>query len=320
MGKIMVEKKSLITFGPVPSRRLGRSLGVNNIPPKVCSYSCVYCQVGKTFQTQIKRREFYKPSELIGDVQRKLQEAVNAGEPIDYITFVSDGEPTLDINLGKQIESLKQLGIKIAVISNASIIWRNDVRQDFAKADWVSLKIDSVTENIWKRINKPDESLSLDEILSGIEEFSRNYAGELITETMLVEGVNANDEELRKIAIFIAGLKKTQSYISIPIRPPAEKWVRPANEKIINAAYQIFKENGINVEYLIGYEGNSFSVTGDIEKDLLSITSVHPMRKDAVYKLLGETGADWSIIARLIDENKLREVNYKNHKFYMRKL
>ena len=125
-----------IVFGPVPSRRLGRSIGINNIPPKTCSYACVYCQLGKTSRMMAGREFFYDPEKIINAVKLKIKHAREKDESVDYLTFVSDGEPTLDCNLGKEIELLKSFGIKIAVITNASLIWREDVRQDLQKADW----------------------------------------------------------------------------------------------------------------------------------------------------------------------------------------
>ena len=128
----------MIAFGPVPSRRLGRSLGINNIPPKTCSYSCVYCQLGRPTKMQIERLGFYPPQRIFREVLRRVDEAWQTGEAIDYLTFVSDGEPTLDIRLGEAIDRLRPLGKKIAVISNASLLWRTDVRNDLTGADWVS--------------------------------------------------------------------------------------------------------------------------------------------------------------------------------------
>jgi wyosine [tRNA(Phe)-imidazoG37] synthetase (radical SAM superfamily) len=136
----------MIAFGPVPSRRLGRSLGINNIPPKVCTYACVYCQVGRTTEMTIGRRTFYDPDEVLQDVQEKISKSDEAGEPIDYLTFVPDGEPTLDTNLGREIDLLTPLGIPIAVITNNSLLSRQDVRDDLVGADWVSLKVDAVGE------------------------------------------------------------------------------------------------------------------------------------------------------------------------------
>jgi len=315
-----MSKDNLIAFGPVPSRRLGQSLGINNIPPKICTYSCVYCQLGRTLHMQVERKAFYKPEEILKAVVKKVKDAKDKEEHIDYLTFVPDGEPILDINLGKEIELLKPLGIKIAVISNASLIWQKDIRDDLCKADWVSFKIDAISEDIWRRVNRPHKSLQLDKVFQGIIEFSRTFEGELATETMLIQDVNDNTEEIEKIANFITGLKDAKSYISIPTRPPAEKWVRSVNEHTINSAYQLFKEKAINVEYLIGYEGNAFAFTGNTEDDLLSITSVHPMREEAVNKFLKKANGNWAIIGKLISENRLLEVQYKGKNFYIRKL
>ena len=229
-------------FGPIPSRRLGRSLGINNIPPKVCSYSCVYCQVGRTVKMQIERQAFYRPDELLKDVEKKINEVRKAGESIDYLTFVPDGEPPLDVNLGREIDLLKPFGFKIAVITNASLIWRDEVKNDLMKADWVSLKVDAVNEDVWRKVNRPHRSLQLSSILDGMLAFARIYKGELATETMLVKGLNDSPEHAEEIAGFLAQLKPDKAYISIPIRPPAETWVRPPDEDVINAFYQIFNK------------------------------------------------------------------------------
>ncbi len=310
----------MIAFGPVPSRRLGRSLGINNIPPKVCTYSCVYCQLGRTIKMQVERSAFYEPDEILRDVQDKVERAREAGEPIDYLTFVPDGEPTLDIDLGREIELLRSLGIKIAVITNSSLIWREDVREGLMKADWVSLKMDSVREEVWRRINRPHGSLHLASILDGALEFAQAFKGELATETMLVEGVNGGDDHIREVAGFLARLRPAIAYLAIPTRPPAEEWVHSPGEEVINRAYQIFSEKVGCVEYLIGYEGNDFAFTGNVEEDMLSITSVHPMREDAVSEFLARAGADWPAVHRLIAQGQLIEMAYEGRKFYMRKL
>lgn len=320
MVRLQSEEMEMIAFGPVPSRRLGQSLGINNIPPKICTYSCVYCQVGRTLNMQVERKEFYKPGEIFQAVEKKIKKAKERGETVDYLTFVPDGEPALDINIGREIELLKSQGIKIAVITNSSLMWDKDVRNDLYKSDWASMKIDALSRDIWKRINRSHGSLKFDKILDGITEFARRFKGELTTETMLVQSINDNIEQIEKISDFIARLKPNKSYIAIPTRPPAEKWVKPPAEHIINIAVQIFKEKSIPTEYLIGYEGDAFAFTGNVEEDLLSITAVHPMREDQVKTFLEKAIEDWTIIERLINEDKLIEVKYKNKKFYTRKL
>jgi wyosine [tRNA(Phe)-imidazoG37] synthetase (radical SAM superfamily) len=310
----------MIAFGPVPSRRLGRSLGINNIPPKVCTYSCVYCQLGRTRKMQVDRRAFYQPEKILKDVDGKVESAREVGESIDYLTFVPDGEPTLDVNLGREIDLLKPLGIKIAVITNASLVWREDVREDLMKADWVSLKVDSTREDVWRRINRPQGTLQLPSILDGMLEFAKAYRGEVATETMLVKGVNDSDAHLEDVADFLARLRPAVAYLSIPTRPPAERWVQSPGEESINRAYQILSKRADQVEYLIGYEGNAFAFTGNAREDLLSITAVHPMRGEAVSEFLSRAKTDWSIVYRLIEENQLVETGYGARRFYMRKL
>jgi wyosine [tRNA(Phe)-imidazoG37] synthetase (radical SAM superfamily) len=315
----MVNKAKALAFGPVPSRRLGQSLGINNIPPKICTYSCAYCQLGRTLQMRADRVAFHDPEEILNGVKLRVNEADERGEAIDFLTFVADGEPTLDINLGREIELLEPLGLSIGVISNASLLWRPEVQNDLLKADWVSVKIDSVTEDTWRRVNRPHRSLKLDRILEGIAEFSKKTERELATETMLVRGVNDTKAEMHKVSDFIAGLEAGKSYISIPTRPPAAEWVSAPGESVINTAYQIFSEKALDTECLIGYEGNAFASTGDVESDLLSITSVHPMREDAVSEFLATGGTDWSLIDKLVAEGKMVEIEYEKRRFYVRR-
>lgn len=315
------EMKSVsYVFGPVPSRRLGRSLGINNIPPKTCSYSCVYCQLGRTPRMKVERHAFHDPQEIVRAVRARVEELRARGEAVDYLTFAPDGEPTLDVNLRQGIRELKELGIPIAVITNGSLIFREDVREELLQADWVSLKVDAARKEAWKRVNRPHKSLSLGEIQRGALEFAREFRGTLATETMLVSGLNDNPEELRAVADFLGKLRPQISYIAVPTRPPAEPWVKPPTEEILAKAYAAFAERLPRVELLIGYEGDAFSASGDAKADLLSITSVHPMREDAVQELLEKDGADWDVVQELLRAGKLVELEYSGHRFYIRTL
>ena len=306
-------------FGPIPSRRLGHSLGINNIPPKFCTYSCVYCQIGRTEQLHCERQAFYRADDLAREVKEKVNEVKKREATIDYLSFVPDGEPTLDINLGKYIELIRPLDIKIAVITNGSLLNLKDVREDLKKPDLISLKIDAVTRETWLRTNRPHNSLDLKAILEGMLEFKAIFKGKVVTETMLLKGMNDSHDEIKKIADFLTLLKPVRSYISIPTRPTAVKGILPASDQVLNMAYQVFKEHLPNVEYLIGYEGNEFGFSGNIEEDLLAITSVHPMREEAVRTYLKKAGSDWNIIANLIKRGSLLELKYQGKNFYLRK-
>lgn len=269
---------------------------------------------------QVERQNFYKAQEIEQDVKQKIREAKEKGEPIDYLTFAPDGEPTLDANLGKEIELLKPSGIKIAIITNASLICREDVREDLGKANWVSLKVDAISEKTWHRIDRGHKSLKLKAIVDGMLQFASTFKGELTTETMLIQGINDSYEEIEKIAAFLSKLEPNKAYLAIPTRPPAQKRTKAASESAINTAYHLFNQKVSDVEYLIGYEGNAFAFTGKVEDDLLSITSVHPMREEAVTEFLKKATAKWDVVETLLQQNKLVETEYQGKKFYIRRL
>ena len=225
----------------------------------------------------------------------------------------------LDINLGKNIELLKPLGIKTAVITNGSLLDHKDVIEELQKADLVSLKVDAVNIKTWLRINRPDKSLDLNKTRDGMLKFNALFKGEIITETMLIKGINDNDEEIKGIADFLASIKPAKSYISIPTRPTALKGVLPPNDQALNLCYQIFKEKLPRVEYLISSGEIDFGFTGNIEEDLLAIISVHPMREDAVREYLKKANADWDVITALVNKGSLTEIKYQGENFYLRR-
>jgi wyosine [tRNA(Phe)-imidazoG37] synthetase (radical SAM superfamily) len=264
-------------------------------------------------------RLFYRTARIADQARTKLEGARQKGEPIDYVTFVPDGEPTLDADLGEEIDILKGLRVRVAVITNGSLLWREEVRQNVLKADWVSLKVDAVNEEAWRRIDRPHQSLKLEPILQGMLKFAETFESELTTETMLVRGINDDLRDIKKIAQFLTELKPQKAYVAIPTRPPAER-VEPATEQTINTAYQVFAERLSGVEYLIGYEGNAFACTGNVQEDLLSITAVHPMREEAVKEFLKNAGMGWGTIRELIDNGNLIDLEYQGKKFYMRRL
>ncbi len=305
-------------FGTVPSRRLGCSLGINNIPPKICTYSCVYCQLGRTSTMTMERSTFYQPEDLQNQVEERVRASEECGQTIDYLTFVPDGEPTLDLNLGPLIEMLRPLGYKIAVITNASLLWQEGVREALKAADWVSLKVDAADEALWRRIDRPLRGLNHQKVVEGILRFAREYRGELVTETMLVGGMNDGEEALKGIASLLTRISPARSYLSVPIRPPAEPWVGPPSEEAVVSAFHLLGGAVEKIELLTAYEGNLFRPLGDMEEEILSITSVHPMREDAVRALLASASLGWDLVEQLLKEGLLREIEYQGRRFYLR--
>jgi len=310
---------SELAFGPVPSRRLGRSLGLNTLPLKICSYSCSYCQLGFNKKMSATRAAFYDPEAFAHAVGEKLEELACRSEKIDYITFVPDGEPTLDKNLGKVARLLGQYSIPLAIITNGSLIWDESVQEDLSLMDLVSIKVDAHEENVWRKVNHPSRTLKLDKILEGIRRFDSRYGGRIITETMVVNTVDYRGEFFR-CAEFLASIKHLETaYLSIPTRPPADPKVSMPDEHVMNNAYQTYREVlGDRVELLVGYEGTDFSATGDFSSDLLAITAVHPMREDAVEALEVNDGARKGELEALLAARKVRKVLHHDKTFYIR--
>lgn len=310
----------MIAFGPVPSRRLGQSLGINTIPPKHCSYDCVYCQVGHTHNQDLTRRTFFAPQAVFESVKQRVDEVQAAGGSIDYLTIVPDGEPTLDLNLAETIELLRPLGIKIAVITNASMLWREEVRTELMQADCVSLKMDSVDEATWRQVNRPNPDLSLPAILEGALAFAKTFKGLLITETMLVRDTNDHPESVQAVAEFLAQLQPDVAYLAVPTRPPSEGWAQAPDEATLTRAYQIFVNEGVNTEVLIGYSADTFTAGGDVVQNLLNITSVHPMRESESLDFLRQGNLDAQKLEELVREEQLVRVEHEGIPFYVRKL
>lgn len=311
----------MFVFGPVPSRRLGQSIGINSIPGyKKCTYDCVYCQVGPTPAQTLRRRTFYQPEEIANQVEQKLAECRDVGAPVDYVTFVPDGEPTLDVNLGRAIELLKPMGCKLAIITNGTLIDHEDVREELLSLDWVSLKVDSVDEEGWRAIDRPQKSLQLQSILDGIHAFAQEFTGTLATETMLVNGMNDDDESLSAVAEFLADLQPSIAYVAAPTRPPAESWVRVPDESALHRAYQIFDSKLDKVEYLLGFPEDPFRAVTDPAEGILAITAVHPMREHEAVHYVRQMGAEKDVLDTLVAEQKLTLIEYDGLRFYVRRL
>jgi len=241
------------------------------------------------------------------------------GGRIDYLTFAPDGEPTLDIDLGKEIEMVKELGYPVAVITNSSLLGNENVRKEISMADLVSVKVDSADENVWRKMNKPHGLLTFNDIKQGLREFSDQTEGSLITETMLVNGINDIPDSVKGTAEFIRELDPRIAYITVPIRPPSEDWVGIPPDDTILKVIKEFTVRKIRTVPLTDKEYGDFTYTGDVKKDILAITSVHPMREDSVKEMLHRSGDEWDVVEELVGSGKLLVTGYQGINFYRRK-
>jgi wyosine [tRNA(Phe)-imidazoG37] synthetase (radical SAM superfamily) len=217
------------------SRRLGRSLGVDVVPLKTCNYSCVYCELGETTNKINERLSFFPKRDILNDVMRVL----DGGMEIDHITFAGDGEPALCKDLGWLIEKIKEItDIPVVVITNGSLLGREDVREDLANADIVIPSLDAADVETFRQINRPCRGLEIDEIVDGLVDFRKSYRGTLYVEVMLVKNFNDSVKALQKIRDAIRRIKPDGVYVLTPVRPTATP-VEPADWEAISKACKI---------------------------------------------------------------------------------
>jgi len=319
--------KMKMVYGPVPSRRLGRSLGVNPIPFKTCNYSCVYCQLGRTTHMTNQRKDFFPPEELLKEIRRVIEVESNHSE-IDFVTFVGEGEPTLCKSLGWLIRKTKEIAdIPIAVDTNGSLLYREDVRNDLSQADIVMPSLDAGTAETYRKINRPHRGLDFETVVEGLERFRRDYNGEIWAEVMLVKGLNDTERELKALKSRLEKIGPNRTYINVPIRPPAEPWAVPPNKEAIALAHAILSD--ANVVDIIEEETGEFSTEGFInpEDAILAIIKRHPMREGQVIdtlrnlsfkkKALPKKYNIQDSIKRLEESGKIKKLKYQEKVFWL---
>lgn len=233
-------------FGPVISRRLGRSLGIDLIPFKTCSYNCVYCECGATTDLTSQRREFFRTDEIIHQVDTIL----SSSPRLDYITFAGSGEPTLSLSLGPVLAHLKQNHdqYKVAVLTNGSLCTDPDVQRDLLKADLVSPTITTTTQEIFEKIHRPVQGLSVTQIIQGIENLRDEYLGQIWLEVFLVPGLNTTDTELDKLRTAIYRIRPNRIQLNYLDRPGTEAWVSSPDPLQLKNIQDFFAEGGIPVD------------------------------------------------------------------------
>jgi wyosine [tRNA(Phe)-imidazoG37] synthetase (radical SAM superfamily) len=270
-------------FGPVPSRRLGQSLGIDTIPLKTCNWNCVYCQLGRTVPMTNERKEYIPREELLAQVQVAL--ASHRSEEIDWVTFVGSGEPTLHSGLGDLIRQVKSLTDKpVAVITNGALLYRPEVRQELSAADAVLPSLDAGNQQLYCKINRPWPELTFERQLEGLSTFRQEYAGKLWVEVMLVEGLNDTEKALCEIAATLSVIKPDRVHLGLPTRPPAEAWVHPPDEDGLLRARAILGKTARVVHPAAGL----FDLSGynNLTDAIMGIISRHPMREDELIRTL----------------------------------
>ncbi len=295
-------------YGPVPSRRLGISLGISPIPKKTCNYSCIYCQLGRTNHMTNTREMFYKLEDIILEFDEILKENIS----FDVITIVGEGEPTLYLGLGKLIIELKKRTEKpIAVITNGALLYNKAVREELLISDIVLPTLDAYDEESFKKINRPIGSISYEKVLDGLIKFSKQYKGKLWLEMMFIKGYNNDISSILKYKELLAKINYDKLYLNTPIRPPAESFVEALTNKKMKEIEELL--GGISID-LLDSEG-FYSDISDHFQAILSIIKRHPMNQYEIKGFLNTRNCENidEIITKLKKDPKIDVINYKGY-------
>lgn len=276
-------KKIKYVYGPVPSRRLGQSLGIDPLPLKTCNWNCVYCQLGRTRPLVNERKDYAPPQEILFQVQ----EALAAHEPgeIDWVTFVGSGEPLLHASLGWLMRQVKALtDLPLAVITNGSLLYLLQVREALAVADAVLPSLDAGTARLYRQINRAHPRATFERLLEGLIAFRHGYGGKLWIDVMLVRGLNDSEEALRDIAAALRRVQPDQVHINLPTRPPAETWVQPPDEEGLMRATAILGD----IAHIVHPVEGTFDLSGydSAVEAVVGIITRHPMRQEELERAL----------------------------------
>jgi len=293
-------KHDRFVYGPVPSRRLGRSLGVDIVEPGTCSFSCVYCQLGRTERLTPERQRCFPVDEIIEELRQKVKDV--GIENIDYITLVGDGEPLLDSGIGELVEAIKSdlpgkfdkpgksdkpgFPLPVALITNGALLASARVREEMEKVDVVLPSLDAGTPETFRRINRPHPSIDFREMVDGMKEFRRMFQGKIWMEFMAVKGLNDTREELEHIRDILADIRPDRLYVNFPIRPPAEAWVEAPDAEGLGRIHEILGETFDIVMPETGEFHLSAHDVDGLKEELVGIIGRHPMRKEQVVAAL----------------------------------
>ncbi len=308
-----MSEKYKYLFGPVPSRRLGRSLGIDVTPFKTCSFDCAFCQCGCTTRHVTERAEFVPFDDVCAELELWLAE----GGPADYITFAGSGEPTLYNRLGELIDFIKaRADIPVIVLSNGTLFHRLDVCEEAVKADIVKMSLSAWDEESFRRINRPAPNLSFEALCTGERNFRQRFNGQLWLEVFLMEGVNAAQNQVEQIAALATEIAADKIHLNTAVRPPAETDVRPVAEEKLHALCGLFTPQA---EVIASFEAAPAAIDGNLCKDsLVCLIHRHPATAEQLAAISGaNVQAIQAVLAPLIEEGQL-QIETRNGDVYYR--
>lgn len=299
-------------YGPVPSRRLGYSLGVDLLPFKICSLNCVYCQLGRTKKTTARRGLFFPEKQIL----KEMKEFLKTGTRVDFITFSGSGEPTLNRSIGRLIRKIKKVtGRRVAVLTNSTLLSRPEVRKELRAADVVVPSLDAATEKVFKKINRPHPSLRIEKIINGLVRFRREFRGQIWLEILLVRGLNDSPSHLKKLKEAVEKIKPDKIHLNTVIRPPAENRARPLTPEELQKLVEFF---GDRAEAVASFRKKEQETAAqNISQAILSIVRRRPVSLEDLEHSLGLTREELSLdIQRLLEQKKIRMVRHLDRDYF----
>jgi len=276
-------------YGPVPSRRLGQSLGIDTIPLKTCNWNCVYCQLGRTVPLTNQRKEYVPQDQVLAEVKQALEDHTPGS--IDWVTFVGSGEPTLHSGIGWLIREVKDLtDLPVAVITNGSLLYLPEVREDLLPADAVMPSLDAGTAELYRALNRPHPDIPFERFQQGMIDFRKAYQGNLWVEVMLVRGLNDTERALRDIAEALRPIQPDEVHLAQPTRPPVETWVKPPTEEGLMRAQAILGD----VAQVLHPAKGDFDLGSyhSLTEAVIGVITRHPMREDQLLSTLERWSPD----------------------------
>lgn len=305
-----------MAFGPVPSRRLGLSVGVNAVPRKVCSYNCVFCQLGRTTDLTTRRDEYTPTDAIVSAIRAKLSQAAQT----DFVTFIGDGEPTLASNLGEVLSRVSEFWDgRTALITNGSLFWMPEVREVAARFDVVMPTVSAGDPGVFRKVHRPHGDLSFEDCAEGLREFARGYSGRVWAEVMLVRGLNDSPGSLERIGKVIGSLNPAEVHITAPIRPPSVSSVEAPTRETVEMA---LREIPGSVDFTHPEATEVPSPGTDPETHLIEISGTHPLRREQAIALLVNSGHSHDeahrVLDSMVDSSRLVVLERHGSKFYVR--
>jgi wyosine [tRNA(Phe)-imidazoG37] synthetase (radical SAM superfamily) len=306
-------KRYQYLYGPVPSRRLGRSLGIDLVPHKICTYDCLYCQIGSTTEKTLFRREYVPVNEILEELKRFLKEEASS---TDHLSMTGSGEPTLHSQIGLMIEEIKTItSIPVAVITNGSLLYRDEVRQDLLHADIVLPSLDAVSSEAFLKINRPHPDFSIEKVIEGMVDFRKIYKNQIWLEILFCKGVNDSQSELTLMKDAIDRIKPDEIHLNTVVRPPSERWVAPLNQKEMEEIKAFFGEKA---SVISEFDRHSSSIPErDIREAILKIVRRRPLSQFDLSRGMGIPPNELDkYIKPLVQERKIQTRSFGASIYY----